>query len=1233
MTKAVLAELLTRLRRDAVDGAVPDEVFTAYAQRLGLGDAERRRLRDELARVGFPVRRSVVHTDIDRPDVEKVALKRGENVFARLAPVVALLGRYADTEGYVTARTLEGLVRLAGLNAREAAALRDAAKVREPQSAEKQGALERLEGPGDEPTLVPSATAVPEGVGLAAAVASARTVLQEDRFRRRPEKYLLTAEQEVGLSVLLRGGVDHVAEEPDQETLSALPPDDIRIRARDCLVLHNQGLVHSLARQYLEQGLDYEDLFQHGVRGLMRAALKFNATMGNKFSTYATWWVRQSLTRAIADEGALIRVPVHMHEKIRKVANAERTLAAQGRPATVADVAVFCDMSLETVEEARRLSRRTDSLDRVVGDGVTLVDFVERTQPLPSVESAVLDAMLADEIMAVVNTFTGRDHRILVRRLGLDGDDPSTLDEVGREFGVTRERIRQLEVKLRPVLQDRVRKARRLGLRSVLRQEEPGSAENAPARVRAVPPARPARTIRRQPVSVGRREVSVAAGAQSAPPTVASRSGEAATMIPAENVSTAGTGPEVAAPAVVRHTAPTPQAAPVTDREADSAPHDGVPDSGAAVIAPDWDGARQLAKEPSGQAWLAEYALAAVGNRGLAQFLGQPAADAVVRIAREREPAGLPVLAALETLRRVFDGIAEAGLRPEDFFDRPAEALCGVTPRSYLADKPLVDENPRLAVRDALREFLAAATPAEATPATRHLEQAQESGARPQAETALREVASAGAQGQRPIEEHEPHPAETPADAMVGTPQEAADWNRALKLTHPLGGGAAWLAEYALLAVGHAELAVLLGSTAADAVVRAARQRGTLDRRVVMALEVLKGVFDSVKKFGLRPQHFFERPAEALVGATPRDYLAARPLVGSESRLAVRDALREFVDAQAAPRDPLLTGDNGSAPEELSVEVGDGSAPPSADNSPQTVDPAEEFVAPAEPAQPPADVDRFLAELRDQHEAELVRLAQDHERQLAEDRRTADERVAAARAETERQLDALEEELLHRVDRALALQEQTLRRQAEERLARLKEEQSEADLAAAQRADERVRQYREQSEERIKDLEARLRQAETRLGARDRAVHEAGQSAAADVAKAQQRAEAAYQRLRQYREQSEERIQDLEARLRLAEARVAARDRTVYEAGQTAAADVANAQQRAEAAEQWAEALVTAAKGAEARAVEAEKRAAARVAQVEHDAWARITELQQQLAALESPAAGRASFRDRWRRS
>jgi RNA polymerase primary sigma factor len=472
--KAALTELLARLRHAAVGGAVPESVFLEQAGALGLGDAERERLREELAGLGLPVLGAVVHADGDGPNAEKVARVREENVSSSTSVVGdvvrALLSRYADPEGYVTARALDGVVRLAGLGAPEAAALRAGARVRSDAVATAATAVtsaetavkltdveERApEGGEDEPFPLPD-TETGRAIGdLTAAVAAALAVLENDRFRRRPETRLLSAEAEVGLAVLLRGGPDRMTEEPDDDTLSGLPPDDLRIRARDCLVLHNQRLVHKMVPRYLEQGLDYEDLFQHGVLGLIRAARKFDPAKGFKFSTYATWWIRQSISRAIADEGAVIRIPVHMHEQMRKVALAERTLAVQGRPAGIADVAVHCDMTLQKVEEIRRLSRRTDSLDRVIGDGVTLGDFIGWTNPLPPVEKVVLDAMLLEQIMSVVDTLPEREAHILIRRLGLDGDEPSTLDELGKQIGRTRERVRQIESKAKKKFQYRL---------------------------------------------------------------------------------------------------------------------------------------------------------------------------------------------------------------------------------------------------------------------------------------------------------------------------------------------------------------------------------------------------------------------------------------------------------------------------------------------------------------------------------------------------------------------------------------------------------------------------------------------------------------------------------------------------------------------------------------------------------------------------------------------------------
>ncbi|MFF3895155.1 hypothetical protein ACFYY3_18545 [Streptomyces sp. NPDC001812] len=601
----------------------------------------------------------------------------------------------------------------------------------------------------------------------------------------------------------------------------------------------------------------------------------------------------------------------------------------------------------------------------------------------------------------------------------------------------------------------------------------------------------------------------------------------------------------------------------------------------------DWDRARRLAEEPPGQAWLAEYALAAVGRQGLAELIGQPACEAALRIARDREPADHSVLAALETLRRVWDKVVGAGLRPEDFLDRPADALRGATPRSYLAAKPLVHAESRVAVRDLLRGFAAASMPRaqpvqgteglEETSDAGRMEEARHSGADARPEATTREAPSVDTDAtvaepvqvsvvvDSPRGELSARIGVQETDA-VGRPQFTADWAKATALVRPaFGGDAAWLAEYALLAVGRMQLGVLLGSSAADAVVRAARQRGMLNRHVVKSLEVLEDVFDKVKELGLKPEHFFERPADALLGVTPRTYLTDRSLVRSESRLAVRDALREFVDAQAKRNEQESMADEASEPQETRT--------------------GEEEPA----AQPSTDAGQLLAEVRAQHEAELARLAREHECRLAKERSAVDERLAAARAEAERQLAALEKELLDRADQAVERREQHVRSQAEERLARLKEKHHETYQALLRRAEhaEKVARRAEGTEARVADLESRLAEARTATTEGERAAASARE---------------------EYRLGAQVRVAEVEARLREAEAAVG--------------------QQK------------LLAEAARRRAEEAEQQAARRIAQSEHDAWLRITELQTrlgdvqaQLAAAQEAVRSRGSLRDRWLRS
>ncbi|MER5514545.1 sigma-70 family RNA polymerase sigma factor [Streptomyces sp. NPDC002763] len=702
-----MVELLARLRRAAVNGVVPEQVFAESVRTLKLGDAERERLRDELARLGLPVQVVRVHIDADSADVEKVARIREDNVFPRVRAVKALLARYADADGYVTTRAVDGVARLAGLNAAETAALHTGARLREATAAsdEQPEEPEPAEDP-EPPEFVGPPPVVPEAGDVAAALAVALAVLEEDRFRGRPEDRLLSAEAEVGLGVLVRGGPSRIACEPEKAELSGLPPGDLRIRARNCLVLHNQRLAHSVLRGYLDQGLEYDDLFQHGVLGLLTAARKFDPAKGYKFSTYATWWVRQAITRAVADEGAVIRIPVHMHEQIRRVAKAERTLNGQGKPASTADVAVLCDISLAKVEEARRLSRRTDSIDRVVGDGVTLGDFVGWRRALPSVEHMVLNALAVEQVMAVVGTFSGRDHRVLVRRLGLDGDEPSTLDELGREFGVTRERIRQIEVKLRPVLKARLRMAGLLGVDGVQQSEKADEGYDRSAGGGAA-------RIRKQV----RVRASAGAVEQSEKQKAVAGASPLAESVPAMDTESAPLPapptPALAPVARPADAASEPDGAPAAEAESSpplgvSVPGSWAEASAAESYTSDWEEARRIAQAPlNNVARLAEYALTAVGHLQLTALLGQPATDTAMCAVQGTETADRAVVASLEVLRRVFDALIESGHRPEDFFEQPAEALVGITPRAYLAVNPLVYAESRLAIRDALREFIA----------------------------------------------------------------------------------------------------------------------------------------------------------------------------------------------------------------------------------------------------------------------------------------------------------------------------------------------------------------------------------------------------------------------------------------------------------------------------------------------------------------------------------------------
>ncbi|MEU5146763.1 sigma-70 family RNA polymerase sigma factor [Streptomyces yangpuensis] len=547
------------------------------------------------------------------------------------------------------------------------------------------------------------------------AVRAAQEVLNEDRFTRRPEKRMLTAEEEVGLAVLVRGGAERIESRPTEAEIAALPASDLRVRARNCFVVHNQGLAHNIALRHGGQGLDHEDLFQHGAIGLLKAALKFDPTKGYKFSTYATWWIRQSISRAVADEGAVIRIPVHFHEQVRKVVAAERRLQSEGRPWSAAHVAVACDLTVQRVEEIRKVSRRTDSLDRVIGEGVHLGDLVALERPLPSAEHLALEAIGHDHLLSLLTRFDARDARILLRRTGLDGGDKSTLEDLGKEFGVTRERIRQLEVKAFAVF------------REMLRADGIGPSHVEPPdpkpRTRTVPPKRARRprtpaAVPAQRAPLGpppHRESDVPSGAEHEAPEAADmpvqltsseasavRSSEAGPVRTADTEPPGGLSPERAAE-------PQPRQAPDAGRLPSASRRDPEPEPearSAGMHPADWEQALAIPVTFAGSvAWLAEYALLALGDAELAALLGQSAAADVVRAAKRRGTLDRSAVTALEVLQKVFDVLKSAGGRPADFLDRSFEALNGLSPRAYLTERPLVRRESRLAVRDALREF------------------------------------------------------------------------------------------------------------------------------------------------------------------------------------------------------------------------------------------------------------------------------------------------------------------------------------------------------------------------------------------------------------------------------------------------------------------------------------------------------------------------------------------------
>ena len=280
-----------------------------------------------------------------------------------------------------------------------------------------------------------------------AAVAAARRLLSSDTLitERQRHKRLLTAELEVGLALLMRGGARAVSTDVVFGELTG----EAR-QAAEALFLHNQRLVHKISQKYPATGMAYEDLAQFGFLGLIRAVEKFDPTAGFKFSTYATWWIRQAITRGIADHARLIRFPVHMVERLQKVWRTRDRLTVDGEPPSIHALALATGYTDDQVREAIRLGRfEPVSLDLPVGpEGeATLGDLLdhedERLDPVHEVEFMLLQ----EQLHAVLDTLSEREAGVISMRYGLTDGEEMTLDQIGKVYGVTRERIRQIESK------------------------------------------------------------------------------------------------------------------------------------------------------------------------------------------------------------------------------------------------------------------------------------------------------------------------------------------------------------------------------------------------------------------------------------------------------------------------------------------------------------------------------------------------------------------------------------------------------------------------------------------------------------------------------------------------------------------------------------------------------------------------------------------------------------------